>query len=67
MRAGVLVLALVVCTPTAHASPGDAMQEAKPDGKFPGFTHVDDLAAQIVNLWSQPAAEVNGTRVRLAP
>ncbi|ACU74035.1 short-chain dehydrogenase/reductase SDR [Catenulispora acidiphila DSM 44928] len=45
----------------------DAMKEAKPEGKFPGFTHVDDLAAEIVKLWASPAAEVNGTRVRLAP
>ncbi|GAA1967026.1 SDR family NAD(P)-dependent oxidoreductase [Catenulispora subtropica] len=45
----------------------DAMREAKPEGKFPGYTHVDDLAAEIVKLWTLPAAEVNGTRVRLAP
>ena len=45
----------------------DAMKEAKPEGKFPGYTHVDDLAAQIVQLWSRPAADVNGTRIRLAP
>lgn len=45
----------------------DAMKEAKPDGKFPGYTHVDDLAAEIVGLFTLPAAEINGTRVRLAP
>ncbi|MEY9894216.1 NAD(P)-dependent dehydrogenase (short-subunit alcohol dehydrogenase family) [Catenulispora sp. MAP12-49] len=45
----------------------DAMKEAKPEGKFPGYTHVDDLAAEIVKLFGLPAAEVNGTRVRLAP
>lgn len=45
----------------------DAMREAKPEGKFPGYTHVDDLAAEIVKLFTQPAADVNGTRVRLAP
>lgn len=45
----------------------DAMKEAKPDGRFPGYTHVDDLAAEIVKLFAVPAAEVNGTRVRLAP
>jgi NAD(P)-dependent dehydrogenase (short-subunit alcohol dehydrogenase family) len=45
----------------------DAMKEAKPEGKFPGYTHVDDLAAEIVKLFARPAAEVNGTRVRLAP
>lgn len=45
----------------------DAMREAKPEGRFPGYTHVDDLAAEIVKLFTQPAADVNGTRVRLAP
>jgi tetratricopeptide (TPR) repeat protein len=40
MRAGVLVLALVVCTPTAHASPGDAMQEAK-DHYDRGMAHYE--------------------------
>ena len=45
----------------------DAMKEAKPEGKFPGYTHVDELASEIVKLFGQPAAEVNGTRVRLAP
>ncbi|NUP46474.1 MAG: SDR family NAD(P)-dependent oxidoreductase [Catenulispora sp.] len=45
----------------------DAMREAKPEGKFPGYTHVDDLAAEIVRAWTVPAAEINGTRVRLAP
>ncbi|MFL6113124.1 MAG: SDR family oxidoreductase [Catenulispora sp.] len=45
----------------------DSMREAKPEGAFPGYTHVDDLAAAIVKVWDSPAAEVNGTRVRLAP
>lgn len=41
----------------------DAMREAKPEAKFAGFTHVDDLAQQIVALWDEPAADLNG-RVR---
>jgi NAD(P)-dependent dehydrogenase (short-subunit alcohol dehydrogenase family) len=45
----------------------DAMKQAKPEGKFPGYTHVDELAAKIVELFTLPAAEINGTRVRLAP
>ena len=45
----------------------DAMREAKPEGTFPGYTHVDDLAAEIVKSWTVPAADLNGTRVRLAP
>ena len=44
----------------------DAMKEAKPEGKFPGYTHVDELAEAIVDLWSRPAAQLNGTRVPLA-
>ena len=45
----------------------DQMKADKPEGKFPGYTHVDELAAEIVKLWTLPNAEVNGTRVRLAP
>ena len=44
----------------------DAMKEAKPEGKFPGYTHVDELAEAIVKLWGRPAAQLNGTRVPLA-
>jgi NADP-dependent 3-hydroxy acid dehydrogenase YdfG len=43
----------------------DAMREAAPDRKFPGFTDVKDLAAQIVALWSRDAAELNGARIPL--
>lgn len=42
-----------------------AMREAKPEGKFSGFTDVEDLAAEIVSLWEKPAAEVNGARLWL--
>ena len=42
-----------------------AMREAKPEGKFTGFTDVADLAEEIVSLWDKPAAEVNGARVWL--
>jgi len=45
----------------------EAMRQAKPEGTFPGYTHVDDLAAEIVKLWTLPADQINGTRVRLAP
>ena len=43
----------------------DAMREAAPDRKFPGFTDVQDLATQIVALWSADAAELNGARIPL--
>lgn len=42
-----------------------AMREAKPEGKFTGFTDVADLAEEIVSLWDRPAAEVNGARLWL--
>lgn len=42
-----------------------AMREAKPDGKFTGFTDVEELASAIVALWERPAREVNGERLWL--
>ncbi|MFI0348846.1 SDR family oxidoreductase [Actinomadura sp. 9N407] len=44
----------------------DRMQDEKPDAKFEGFTHVDDLGRIIADLWNRPAAELNGTRVDLS-
>ncbi len=38
------------------------MRARKPEAKFSGFTHVDDLAAHIAGLWERPASELNGTR-----
>jgi NADP-dependent 3-hydroxy acid dehydrogenase YdfG len=43
----------------------EAMREVAPDRKFPGFTDVSTLAAQIVALWSRDAAELNGARIPL--
>ncbi|MEV0229253.1 SDR family NAD(P)-dependent oxidoreductase [Nonomuraea sp. NPDC050786] len=43
----------------------DAMRAAKPEGKFPGFTDVHDLAAAIGGLYDRPAAEINGIRLDL--
>lgn len=40
-----------------------AMRQKKPDAPFTGFTPVDDLAEQVAELWSRPAAEVNGARL----
>lgn len=42
-----------------------AMREAKPQATFRGYTPVDDLAAAVVDLWSHPAQELNGSRHRL--
>ncbi|WP_159616861.1 SDR family NAD(P)-dependent oxidoreductase [Arthrobacter zhaoguopingii] len=40
----------------------DAMREAQPGRRFPGYTHVDDLARAAAALFAVPAAEVNGQR-----
>ena len=45
----------------------DAMKEERPDRKFPGYSHVDDVAAELLSLFALPAAQVNGTRRSLAP
>lgn len=44
-----------------------AMREAKPDGKFTGFTDVADLADAIAALFDRPADELNGERLWLTP
>ncbi|MCC3290829.1 SDR family oxidoreductase [Arthrobacter sp. zg-Y1110] len=44
-----------------------AERAAAPDRRFPGYTDVADLAAAVVRLFQQDAAEVNGQRIRLVP
>ncbi|MBO2451052.1 SDR family NAD(P)-dependent oxidoreductase [Actinomadura barringtoniae] len=44
----------------------DAMRAEHPDKAYPGFTHVDDLAEAIADLWNRPAQELNGTRLDLS-
>jgi NAD(P)-dependent dehydrogenase (short-subunit alcohol dehydrogenase family) len=46
----------------AKALLSDEMRAARPEAKFAGFTHVDDLAETVANLWHQPVNELNGTR-----
>lgn len=43
----------------------DAMRAERPNAKFAGFTDVRDLAEAIADVWSTPAAEVNGRRLWL--
>lgn len=43
----------------------DAMRTANPERHFPGYTHVDELAARAVALFSDDAAEINGARLDL--
>ncbi|MHA7264582.1 SDR family NAD(P)-dependent oxidoreductase [Arthrobacter sp. TMN-37] len=40
----------------------DAMREAQPERRFPGYTHVDDLARAAAALFEAPAADLNGLR-----
>ncbi|GAA2611008.1 SDR family oxidoreductase [Actinomadura fulvescens] len=44
----------------------DAMLRENPDNAFPGFTHVDDLAQAVVDLWKRPADQLNGRRIDLS-
>ncbi|MFJ6077929.1 SDR family NAD(P)-dependent oxidoreductase [Pseudarthrobacter sp. NPDC092419] len=45
----------------------DEIRRKHPERSFPGATDVADLAAAVVRLFAQPAAALNGTRIRLAP
>ncbi len=42
-----------------------AMRDAHPDKGFAGFTEVDDLAARVVGLFTENAADLNGARITL--
>ncbi|GAA1133073.1 SDR family oxidoreductase [Arthrobacter flavus] len=43
----------------------DALRDAHPERRFPGYTHVDDLAAAVVGLYAAEAPSVNGQRIIL--
>jgi 3-oxoacyl-[acyl-carrier protein] reductase len=45
----------------------DGLRRSHPERSFPGATDVKDLATAVVGLFSSPADDVNGTRLRLAP
>ncbi|MFJ6026555.1 SDR family oxidoreductase [Pseudarthrobacter sp. NPDC092424] len=45
----------------------DELRRSHPERSFPGATDVADLAGAVVRLFGQPAAGLNGTRVRLEP
>lgn len=45
----------------------DAMRAERPEAKFAGFTDVRELAEAVVDVWRQPAEEVNGNRLWLTP
>ncbi|GAA2865181.1 SDR family NAD(P)-dependent oxidoreductase [Paenarthrobacter ilicis] len=43
-----------------------AMRLKNPERRFPGYTDVEDLASAVVELFTQPAAQLNGQRILLA-
>lgn len=54
------------CILVVKALLSDAMRRERPEEKFAGYTHVNDLADVVAGLWERPAAELNGERVWLA-
>ncbi|KHL03063.1 SDR family NAD(P)-dependent oxidoreductase [Sinomonas humi] len=44
----------------------NGMLAAQPERRFPGYTHVDTLAARFVALFSENAAALNGARLDLS-
>jgi hypothetical protein len=44
-----------------------AMRADKPDAAFATLTDIDDVAREIVQLWSRPARDLNGERLWLTP
>lgn len=45
----------------------EKMREENPERRFPGYTHVHDLAAAMTGLFGREPVEVNGQRLILAP
>ncbi|MBD1592026.1 SDR family oxidoreductase [Arthrobacter sp. S1_S22] len=45
----------------------DGLRRSHPERSFPGATDVGDLARAVVGLFHVPAAELNGSRMLLAP
>ncbi|AJT40796.1 SDR family oxidoreductase [Psychromicrobium lacuslunae] len=43
----------------------DEMRAAQPERRFPGYTHVDELAARIRTLFEQPAEQLNASVIDL--
>jgi NAD(P)-dependent dehydrogenase (short-subunit alcohol dehydrogenase family) len=43
-----------------------AMRREHPERQFPGYTDVEELAAAVVELFSEPADTLNGQRILLA-
>ncbi|WP_255768529.1 SDR family oxidoreductase [Pseudarthrobacter sulfonivorans] len=43
------------------------LRKAHPERTFPGATDVEDLAAAVVGLFSRPATDLNGRKLRLVP
>ncbi len=44
----------------------EKMRAERPDRRFPGYTHVSDLAATMTGLFAREAGTINGQRLSLA-
>lgn len=44
----------------------DALRAKHPERRFPGYTHVDDLATAVAGLYGADAQSINGERIVLA-
>lgn len=53
------------CIMVVKALLDDRMRAESPDRRFPGYTHVTDLAAAMTGLFELPTAVVNGHRLDL--
>ncbi|WP_329561895.1 SDR family NAD(P)-dependent oxidoreductase [Kitasatospora sp. NBC_01266] len=60
---GVPTAAAVILVIKALLSP--EMRAEKPEAKFTGYTETADLADHLADLWSRPAAELNGQHLWL--
>jgi NAD(P)-dependent dehydrogenase (short-subunit alcohol dehydrogenase family) len=60
---GAPTAAAVILVIKALLSP--EMRAEKPEAKFTGYTETADLADQLADLWSRPAAELNGQHLWL--
>lgn len=45
----------------------EQMRVERPDRRFPGYTHVSDLAAAMTGLFGREAEAINGQRLSLVP
>lgn len=62
-QAGVAGLRAAATIVVVKALLDDGMRAARPDRRFPGYTHVRDLAATMTGLFTHEPADINGRRL----